>query len=468
MKKKNGFISSSLIYSFFFMFLLLMIYLLNSYSTNRSLLETYKYDIKNNFASKDLGDINLVLMVYNSDTEEYEETEKLPGVGYLMESKYSYCKNGSSINYTNGFVRVESSSTDACYIYFKKVNQDIDVDIYSKETPTSNEILRNSIPSSNYDLSSYECDNGAEITFDATKREFTIKGDHATNCKAVFLKRENNVILHIYKENALGTHSYNEKTYSEEEIIPGNNYVFDSYTCVNTNVETVITSENNELMIDSPEYNECNVYYNGGKSNVDIIIMQETNAGVTGYTTGKLYSRTYGIPGWGYKYVGYKCNKDDAVVTFNNGVLEGTSTSDTLCYAYFEKYSSNVYIEYFLEMSNGEYERVGIVPNLGYVYNKDRSSCDNGSTITVKGNVPMIDASTEDSCHVYFDMALDDIKVNVYVMDRETNLYELGKVPVSGYEMYNAGCTNNADIIYRNGTLKVTSDGPTVCTVYFR
>ena len=53
-------------------------------------------------------------------------------------------------------------------------------------------------------------------------------------------------------------------------------------------------------------------------------------------------------------------------------------------------------------------------------------------------------------------------------MNRETQKYELGSVPVAGYDMYSAGCTNSASIEYRNSELIVTSDGPTVCSVYFR
>ena len=44
--KKNGFVSTALIYTFFILFLLLMLFLLNSYSSIRFLMEQYKYDIK--------------------------------------------------------------------------------------------------------------------------------------------------------------------------------------------------------------------------------------------------------------------------------------------------------------------------------------------------------------------------------------------------------------------------------------
>jgi len=56
----------------------------------------------------------------------------------------------------------------------------------------------------------------------------------------------------------------------------------------------------------------------------------------------------------------------------------------------------------------------------------------------------------------------------VYVMNRETQKYELGDVPISGYTLNNRGCTNGASIEYKNSRLIVNAEGPTICTVYFR
>ena len=42
--KKNGFVATSVIYSFFIIFLLLMLFIINSYSRIRILLEDYKND----------------------------------------------------------------------------------------------------------------------------------------------------------------------------------------------------------------------------------------------------------------------------------------------------------------------------------------------------------------------------------------------------------------------------------------
>lgn len=120
--KKNGFVSTSLIYTFFVIFLLLMIFLVGSYSNIRFLLDEYKHDIKNSFAEAKSADINVHIMVYNSNIEEYEPIKKLPNNNYVFENEKSYCKNNSKISYINGEIAVEAKKKDTCYAYFKNKN----------------------------------------------------------------------------------------------------------------------------------------------------------------------------------------------------------------------------------------------------------------------------------------------------------------------------------------------------------
>ena len=51
MIKKNGFISISIVYSFFVVFMLLLVLIMASYVNNRNSLNVYKKDIKANLAS---------------------------------------------------------------------------------------------------------------------------------------------------------------------------------------------------------------------------------------------------------------------------------------------------------------------------------------------------------------------------------------------------------------------------------
>lgn len=469
--KKNGFISTTLIYTFFILFLLLMLFLLNSYSSIRFLLERYKYEIKDSFAESSVADINLYIMVWDNTSGEYELQDNIPIFGYYYEPSYSYCKNGSTISYVNGNVSITAIRKDSCYAYFREADSDIVLKIYTKESANSNRVLVKNIPSSIYKLTSQNCTKGT-INFNENTRKFVIQSNEKTECEVEFTKKEMDIVLNIYKQDAYGSHEYNGLKYQLTSEIPGINYSYNSYKCINNDVNTVITEENGELVVESSGKNECNVYYNGGTNNVELIAMQETDTGVSGYTTGKKYTKTSTIPGLGYKYVGYICDDVNASVTYSGGMLSatinGTVNKQAVCRAYFDRYVASVVVNYYLETSSQNYESVVSVPNVGYEYNASKSSCVNGSEIEVNNNIVTVESLIDDECNVYYDMTNTDIRVSVYVLDRTTNKYELSNVPVSGYELYSAGCTNGASIEYVNSALKVISDAPTVCTVYFR
>ena len=123
--KKNGFISTSLIYTFFVLFLLLMLFLINSYSSKRFLLDRYKYDVKNKMLEDSAADINIYFMVYDEDSKEYELRYEIPekSEGYHFDIELSYCKKTpkSNIGYylTENEIKVSGiKQKDFCYIYF--------------------------------------------------------------------------------------------------------------------------------------------------------------------------------------------------------------------------------------------------------------------------------------------------------------------------------------------------------------
>ena len=118
--KKNGFVSTTLIYTFFVIFLALMIFLVNSYSKNRFMLNEYKDKIKNDFAENNDLDINLYFMVYNEKTKEYEIEYNMPKEGYIYKDEYSYCKNGSVMVKKENQIEVRANKKDSCYAYFEK------------------------------------------------------------------------------------------------------------------------------------------------------------------------------------------------------------------------------------------------------------------------------------------------------------------------------------------------------------
>ena len=70
MKKKEGFISSAMVYSFLVVFILLLFFIMNSYSNNRKLVGSIKNEVKDNTATKRslaLYIMNTVEKVYDGD-----------------------------------------------------------------------------------------------------------------------------------------------------------------------------------------------------------------------------------------------------------------------------------------------------------------------------------------------------------------------------------------------------------------
>lgn len=472
--KKNGFVSTSLIYTFFIVFLLLMVYLLNSYSRIRFLLEEYKYDIKESFATADVGDISLYFYVKSSVTGEYEMVNNMPMFGYVFQSEFSYCKNGSVITAQGGNVSVAVTRKDSCYAYFDPIETDIILEIYKKESSNGSRIKVNAVPSAAYSYVSGSCSNGT-IEFNEETRKFKISASTKTKCVVDFVRKDMDININMYKQSATGEKVYNGVNYTFIDNVPSGNYILNAYQCINNNTDITVDSSTGDLIVNSRGENTCDVYFKfTGGDDIEVIIMQETETGITGYTTGKYYSRVYAIPntssGTGFKYVGYICEDPSATLTFSGGTITATSSVQTTCRAYFDKYTSNqAIINYYLGTSDGGYEKVMSVPEVGYAFNSSKSKCKNNSTYNVYNNYVVVSATTDDEeCDFYYDITEPDVKVLIYVMNRETNVWELSSIPASGYTVYSAGCTNNASIEFVNSKIEVTTEGPTVCKVYYR
>lgn len=370
--KKNGFISTTLIYTFFIIFLILMIFLLNSYSRVRYLLGEIKTDIRNNFSKINMADINLNIFVWNSTSGDFEISSTIPENGYLFQEDYSYCRNGGKISFEAGEIVIKSEERDFCYAYFGESTRDINLRIYTRETANAPRIYVNKVPSDDYKLNEEKthCDNGGTITFDPETRKFKIDSTTKVSCEAEFIRIKND----DNKDN-----------------------------------------------------------------NVDLIIMIETATGDFGITTGKKYSRTGTAPTSGYYYAGSICDNSNAKVIHQNGVLSTISDERTTCKAYFEAITDS------------------------------EVRCENGSIMNIQNNLATIESSTYDLCKANLNGTDSDIIIDVYVMNRKTQSWDkYGKVPTAGYELYNAGCSNGANIEYVNGKLKIATENSTTCTVYFR
>ncbi|MDE6285175.1 MAG: hypothetical protein K2M17_05460 [Bacilli bacterium] len=104
MKKKNGFISTSVVYTFFFVFLMLLLFMINGYVNNRTLLRSVKTDIKNELSNGNFSrylissaQADSFLIYHNAATTSYDAGD------------YSYRFSGRSVN--NNYVCFDSSAS---------------------------------------------------------------------------------------------------------------------------------------------------------------------------------------------------------------------------------------------------------------------------------------------------------------------------------------------------------------------
>lgn len=115
--KKDGFVSTALIYTFFIIFLILMVFLLNNYSSTRFTLNRYRYDIEEELYELANADINLSVFVWSENDKEYKYVDGIP-TNKSLNTSLSYCKNKSTMSYENGEITIKSKEKDYCYAYF--------------------------------------------------------------------------------------------------------------------------------------------------------------------------------------------------------------------------------------------------------------------------------------------------------------------------------------------------------------
>lgn len=191
---KKGFVSTALIYTFFILFLILMLLLLGKYSRTRFLLERYKSQIKEDMFRLNSGDINLYFMVFDEENNTWTIEKQIPRTGYVYES--GRCKNNSPIEVDNNTITVNASGKDTCIIQFKKAQKDIELKIYAVPSDFDISDLRaleaysvKDTPSSAYSFSSCTCDlRGA--TCDYQNGLYGIQSDGITTCRAIFKSTE--------------------------------------------------------------------------------------------------------------------------------------------------------------------------------------------------------------------------------------------------------------------------------------
>lgn len=119
----KGFISTTLIYTFFILFLLLMVFLLNDYASTNFIIRNNRDDIEEELYELASADINLYVYTWDSTDGEYKYSNNIPTYGF--RENISYCKNHSVIEFANGEITVKATEKDYCYVYFDEVSGNI-------------------------------------------------------------------------------------------------------------------------------------------------------------------------------------------------------------------------------------------------------------------------------------------------------------------------------------------------------
>ena len=237
---------------------------MNNYTSMRYIVEQYRINFRNDLKELSSADINIYYEVWDDVTQEYKLSNTLPGLGYEYES-ISFCVNDSELSYSNGKVYVAAKGKDYCYAYFRNANELVTYRIYTKELDDPSDFKGNfvrSVPDNTFEFTSYSCTNNEVVTFDAETRLLSVNATNKTTCEVIFTRKDTNVTLNIYNESPTGSVTYLGKKYEKVDEIPKEGYTFDTYTCVNSSVTTIITYEDNELEVRSSDDNECSLYFN--------------------------------------------------------------------------------------------------------------------------------------------------------------------------------------------------------------
>ncbi len=185
--------------------ILILLIIINLLLINIYLTYSYYKDedgfpfIQATVSDKILGDNDFVLLVFVENvsntgigTGEYHLAYGIPQVGYSYNNHS--CRFDSNLQYddTSKTVSVVANKRDVCSIYFDlAINQDLNVKVLLETNPGSNTYeLANTIPSSGYTYSHYDCTNNSNITYDDNTKKITLTSIQKDYCNIYFKKSE--------------------------------------------------------------------------------------------------------------------------------------------------------------------------------------------------------------------------------------------------------------------------------------
>ena len=215
------------------------------------------------------------------------------------------------------------------------------------------------------------------------------------------------------------------------------------------------------------------------------VMAEERDASGNGLGSYALYPY---IPEAGYAYnEGKSYCTNGSTINYNASTYEAdiTAYGHDVCYLYFDSTANldltlNVYAQNIDSDGNGiegEYTKLETtaLPSIGYVLNTEKSSCENGSTLSYLADENMfnIEASGKDVCNAYMDAIDVDIQLKLYVQTKagSQTYYETDTIPTNVY--YELGsqsaCTGsaNADALsIVNQKVVIAAASRTSCVAY--
>ncbi len=191
------------------------------------------------------------------------------------------------------------------------------------------------------------------------------------------------------------------------------------------------------------------------------------------------------IPEAGYAYnEGKSYCTNGSTINYNPATYEAdiTAYGHDVCYLYFDSTANldltlNVYAQNIDSDGNGiegEYTKLETtaLPSIGYVLNTEKSSCENGSSLSYSDeeNMFTVDATGKDVCTAYMDAIDVDIQLKLYIQAKagSSTYYEADTIPSNVY--YELGsesaCTGTSTLSIQNQKVVIAATSRTSCVAY--
>lgn len=191
------------------------------------------------------------------------------------------------------------------------------------------------------------------------------------------------------------------------------------------------------------------------------------------------------IPEAGYAYnEGKSYCTNGSTINYNPATYEAdiTAYGHDVCYLYFDSTANldltlHVYAQNIDSDGNGiegEYTKLETtaLPSIGYVLNTEKSSCENGSSLSYSDeeNMFTVDATGKDVCTAYMDAIDVDIQLKLFIQAKagSSTYYESDTIPSNVY--YELGsdsaCTGTSTLSIQNQKVVIAATSRTSCVAY--